>query len=243
MAVPLVFRVSVLLTCVNDHSAGRRLDYSSCDGINNERGHYLNRDGIIKVARSFLRLSGTPLPLSPSHQTPTLLLHLESLSDNCGEALGLSKPKKKRKERLPALIPPHLPPRWSMGVNQSLALLQIGNEHPRARKNNYDRAAAKMDSCVGSPSLCSSSPGRWGPAMGSNYRWMPADSPVPAARAIGPRPRAFSRQIASSALKSNLLRTAGFYQTNRRFPFVPRDGAVGTGKGGGGSRRWTMKVF
>lgn len=115
MAVPLVFRVSVLLTCVNDHSAGRRLDYSSCDGINNERGHYLNRDGIIKVGRSFLRLSGTPLPLSPSHQTPTLLLHLESLSDNCGEALGLSKPKKKKEKNASLLsfpLTPRLAGQW-----------------------------------------------------------------------------------------------------------------------------------
>lgn len=141
-------------------------------------------------------------------------------------------PKKKKRKKNASSLSFHLyplPPRWSMGVNQGLALAQIGNEHPRARKNNYDQAAAKMDSSIGSPSLCSSSPGRWGPAMGSNYRWMPADSPVPAARAIGPRPRAFSRQIASSALKSNLLRTAGFCQRNRRFPFVPRDGAVGRG--------------
>lgn len=42
-------------------------------------------------------------------------------------------------------------------------------------------------------------------AMGSNYRWMPADRPIPPARAVGPGPRAFSRQIASSALESNLL--------------------------------------
>lgn len=152
-------------------------------------------------------------------------------------------PKKKEKKRTPprshSPCIPSPPPRWSMGVNQSLALAQIGNEHPRVHKNNYDQAAAKMDSRAGSPSLCSSSPGRWGPAMGSNYRWMPADSPVPAARTIGPRPRAFSRQIASSALKSNLLRTAGFYQTNRRFSFVPRDGALGRRKGGGG---WIQTV-
>lgn len=111
MAVPLVFRVSALLTCVNDHSAGRRLDYSSCDGINNERGHYLNRDGIIKVARSFLRLSGTPLPLSPSHQTPTLLLHLESLSDNRGDTQGLSNQKKKKKNVSSLSFPLHHPSR------------------------------------------------------------------------------------------------------------------------------------
>lgn len=110
MAVPLVFRVSALLTCVNDHSAGRRLDYSSCGGINNERGHYLNRDGIIKVARSFLRLSGTPLPLSPSHRTPTLLLHLESLSDNRSDTQGLSKRIKKRKETPPRSCSPCISP-------------------------------------------------------------------------------------------------------------------------------------
>lgn len=43
-----------------------------------------------------------------------------------------------------------------------------------------------------------SSPGRWGPAMGSNYHWMPADRPIPPPAPTGPHPQALSRQIASS---------------------------------------------
>lgn len=38
------------------------------------------------------------------------------------------------------------------------------------------------------------------------------------ANALSPHPRAFSRQIASSTLESNLLPTIGFYQRNRRLP-------------------------
>lgn len=87
-----------------------------------------------------------------------------------------------------------------MGVNHGLALAQIGNKYPRTRKTITSGRRRKWI-----PSPRSPSPGRRGPAMGSNYRWMPADRPIPPARAVGPGPQAFSRQIASSALESNLL--------------------------------------
>lgn len=87
-----------------------------------------------------------------------------------------------------------------MGVNHGLALAQIGNKYPRTRKTITSGRRRKWI-----PSPRSPSPGQRGPAMGSNYCWMPADRPIPAARAIGPGPRAFSRQIASSALESNLF--------------------------------------
>lgn len=87
-----------------------------------------------------------------------------------------------------------------MGVNHGLALAQIGNKYPRTRKTITSGRRRKWI-----PSPRSPSPGRQGPAMGSNYHWMPADRPIPPARAVGPGPQAFSRQIASSALESNLL--------------------------------------
>lgn len=87
-----------------------------------------------------------------------------------------------------------------MGVNHGLALAQIGNKYPRTRKTITSGRRRKWI-----PSPRSPSPGRWGPAMGSNYRWMPADRLIPPASTVGPGPQAFSRQIASSALESNLL--------------------------------------
>lgn len=55
---------------------------------------------------------------------------------------------------------------------------------------------------------------RRGPAMGSNYHLDASWQPNSIASAISPRPQAFSRQIASSTLKSNLLPATGFYQRN-----------------------------
>lgn len=143
--------------------------------------------------------SCTPPPPNP---------HL-ALSDNLRRYSRLSKIKKERKTEIggggdppPPFHSPHPPPGppWSMGVNHGLALAQIGNKYPRTRKTITSGRRRKWI-----PSPRSPSPGRRGPAMGSNYRWMPADRPIPPARVVGPGPRAFSRQIASSALESNLL--------------------------------------
>lgn len=145
--------------------------------------------------------SCTPPPPNP---------HL-ALSDNRRRYSRLSKINKERKKEmgggnaapppppLYSLRPPPGPP-WSMGVNHGLALAQIGNKYLRTCKTITSGRRRKWI-----PSPRSPSPGRRGPAMGSNYRWMPADRPIPPARVVGPGPRAFSRQIASSALESNLL--------------------------------------
>lgn len=120
LTVLLVFRVRALLTRVNDHSPGRRLDYLYFERINNERGNYHNRNRVIKVTHSnhdYHGLSRTfPSPFLPSTSNlwVTIMVILKAFQN-------------------PLPLFPRIPwPLWSMGVNQSLALTQIGNKYPRA---------------------------------------------------------------------------------------------------------------
>lgn len=140
-----------------------------------------------------------------------LLLHNSSLSDNLSDTQGLPNP-------FPSPSPSWS--LWSVGVNQCLALTQIGNKCPCAHETIMSGLQWKwipaltlytgllfswpMGSCHGKQLLLDAS-------------WQP-DS---IASTISPHPQAFSGQIASSTLKSNLLPTIGFYQTNRSFSLFP----------------------
>ncbi len=109
---------------------------------------------------------------------------------------------------------------WSMGVNQSLALTQIGNKYPRAHETIMTGLRWKW---IPALTLHTALLFSWptgschGKQLSLDASWQP-DS---IASAISPHPQAFSRQIASSTLKSNLLPTIGFHQRNRWFPLFP----------------------
>lgn len=137
------------------------------------------------------------------------------MSDNHHDTQGLPNPSPS--------IPWSL---WSVCVNQSLALTQIGNKYPCAHRTIMIGLQWKwIPALPRHTGLLFSWPtgSCHGKQLSLDASWQP-DS---IASTISPRPQAFSRQIASSTLKSNLLPTTGIYQTNTWFPFVPLDNAVG----------------
>lgn len=109
---------------------------------------------------------------------------------------------------------------WSMGVNQSLAFTQIGNKYHRAHETIMTGLRWKwIPALTLHTALLFSRP--TGSCHGKQLSLVASWQPRTIASAISPHPQAFSRQIASSTLKSNLLPTIGFYQRNRWFPLFP----------------------
>lgn len=82
-------------------------------------------------------------------------------------------------------------------------------------------AVVKMDSRVDPPHCAPLYSRPTGSCHGKQLSLDASWQPGSIASTIGPHPRAFSRQIASSTLKSNLLATIGFYQRKRWFPLFP----------------------
>ena len=174
------------------------------------KGNYQSGNRIIKLTHtngfpssSFLLCFFSPSshPLSP----PLVIFEWQSW--------WYSRPSKKSLSLSPC-IPWSL---WSMGVNQSLALTQIGNKYHHAHKTIMTGLRWKWI-----PALTLHTALPFSRPMGSCHgKQLSLDAswqPDSIASAISPRPQAFSRQIASSTLKSNLLPTIGFYQRNGWFP-------------------------
>lgn len=141
----LVFRVTVLSTCVNDHSPGRRLDF---ERINNERGNNQIGNRIIKQTHWNPDYHGPFFPLLPlssafpPHLPITHSLLFLSLSDNQGDTQGLQTP-----------LPLSLHPLVSLvnGCQSELGPHADWQQVSSCSGNNYDWAVVKMDSRVDSP--------------------------------------------------------------------------------------------
>lgn len=174
-------------------------------GWNNERGNNADRKRTITLTRSSPLWFLTHLAITPS------IVHFSVF-----EWQWFSRPS----EPTPPLphplslsIPSSL---WSVGVNQSLVLTQIGNKYPRVRETIMTELRWKwIPTLTPHAALPFSRPtgSCHGKQLSLDASWQ-SDS---TASAIGPPPQAFSRQIASSSLKSNLLPTLGSYQRSQRF--------------------------
>lgn len=140
LAVLLAFRVTALLTCVNDHSLGRR--------INNERGNNQIGNRIIKLTHwnpdyhglifsLLLLLCPLFFPLPSHHPLSPPLLIFE------WQSRWYSRPSK----------PLSLPPLVSLvnGCQSELGPHADWQQVSSCSGNNYDRAAVEMDSRVDSP--------------------------------------------------------------------------------------------
>lgn len=212
MAGLLVFRPTALLICVNDHLQGRKFDF---ERINNERGNNHERSGIVGQTycknhdyRGYFPALSSALSPSPSHYPP--------LSSTSHLWVTIAVILKAFQTLSPPLPPsPVLSGQW-VSI-RAWPLTQIGNKYRRAHETIMTGLRWKWipASTLHAALLLSRPAGSChGKQLSLDASWQP-DS---IASAIGPHPRAFSRQIASSTLKSNLLPAIGFYHRNRRFP-------------------------